>query len=214
MHRTTASVRAARTRTTMPVAPKFTVTERLEKRKEFYSKLEEKHKALEAEKHEYEARNKEEQQAAIKQLRKTMVYKANPVPSFYYEGPLPKKEIKKAPTTRAVSPKFGRRKSCGDAGSSSSAEKVVSARTNRHSMGGGSDHPLKQGSVTPATNSKKKGLVNDLSSKGSIKKERPKQLPKESSPAKVPEPELVQETEPEAIEDITEQNIANLSVQS
>ncbi|EPS60881.1 hypothetical protein M569_13920, partial [Genlisea aurea] len=81
----------------------------------FYSKLEEKHRALEKEKLEYQARIKEEEQAAIKLMRKNMSYKANPVPSFYREGPPPKVELKKLPVTRAKSPVLGRRKSCGDA---------------------------------------------------------------------------------------------------
>ncbi|KAL6989782.1 hypothetical protein U1Q18_015533 [Sarracenia purpurea var. burkii] len=130
-----ASVRTVKFKTTVPVGPVFRSVERAEKRKEFYSKLEEKHHALVVEKLEYEARTKEEQEAAIKQLRKTMAYKANPVPRFYQEGPPPKVELKKLPLTRAKSPKLNRRKSCGDAASPSLDEKGVCTRVIRHSLG-------------------------------------------------------------------------------
>ncbi|KAK9062275.1 hypothetical protein SSX86_019461 [Deinandra increscens subsp. villosa] len=83
---------------TVGVAPSFRSAERAAKRREFHMKFEQKHQALEAEKMESEMRTKEEEEAAIKELRKNLVVKAHPVPSFYREGPPPKFEPKKGLT--------------------------------------------------------------------------------------------------------------------
>ncbi|BBN16416.1 protein MpWDL [Marchantia polymorpha subsp. ruderalis] len=119
----------------------FKCDERAEKRREFYNKLEERLSAKEAEKTQIEAKTQEEIEAKIKELRKSLTFKANPMPSFYQEAPPPKVEIKKIPTTRAKSPKLGTSRRSSGVGTM--MEDARSCRTSRtdleHKLNGLSD---------------------------------------------------------------------------
>lgn len=149
--------------------PEFTfrVVERAEKRKEFCQKLEEKSHAQELERKNLQAKSKESQDAELRQLRKSMTFVASPMPSFYREPPPPKTELRKLPTTRAVSPKLGRHiKIAVSASDNCSSSAVVESPRSR---------PYLDRNSLTKTNSNK-----DSASKGPIQKSLTK-LPSKKS---------------------------------
>ncbi|KAF9595446.1 hypothetical protein IFM89_000364 [Coptis chinensis] len=144
----------------------FRLDERAEKRKEFYSKIEEKIHAKEVEKNNLQAKSKESQEADLKQLRKNLTFKAAPMPTFYKEPPPPKTELKKAPSTRPISPKLGRHK-ISNAVAESSTEGIVSCKS-----------PVSSSNGNPSKSTGKGSLANSNGDFVSVKKTVRKSLSK------------------------------------
>eukprot|EP00250_Pteridium_aquilinum_P010841 c19663_g1_i1 orf=201-2285(+) len=120
-----AAPKAKASRFTSTSSFKFQSDARAEKRKEYYSKLQERLSAKEEEINQMQAKAKKEREKEIKLLRRSLTFKASPMPTFYQEGPPPQAELPRTPTTRAKSPNFSRRDSHSGFGGSTRLCKTI-----------------------------------------------------------------------------------------
>ncbi|KAH9318236.1 hypothetical protein KI387_020005 [Taxus chinensis] len=113
VHKPPTSTEASNGRISIVAAAAGTISvckERVQKRKEFNTKVEEKPYAKEEEKKQLQAKPKGQQGDQLKKLRRSLSFKSNPVPDFHHEAAPPKLESKKIPAC-AKSPQLVHRKS-------------------------------------------------------------------------------------------------------
>ncbi|KAK9277636.1 hypothetical protein L1049_007182 [Liquidambar formosana] len=95
-----------------PAGFNFKCEERAERRKEFYMKIEEKMHAKEAEMNQIQARTQEKTEAEIKQFRRSLNFKATPMPSFYHGAVQPGSDKNKAVSSSTKSTKLQSKSLC------------------------------------------------------------------------------------------------------
>ncbi|KAF3792357.1 WAVE-DAMPENED 2 protein [Nymphaea thermarum] len=88
-------------------------------RSKFYLRLEEKLHAKEVETNTIQARNQEETEAEIKQFRRSLNFKATPMPAFYLGAAPRPTDFKKGPVTRSQSPSLKKKPTSSSVSSAS-----------------------------------------------------------------------------------------------
>ncbi|XP_010427908.1 PREDICTED: protein WVD2-like 7 [Camelina sativa] len=104
---------------------RFKCSERAEKRKEFYMKVEEKIHAKKTETNQVQAKTQQKAEAEMKQFRKSLNFKATPMPSFYNTSTRPGSHNKREPSK--VAPLRSR-----PATSASMTNRAVTRVSNKH----------------------------------------------------------------------------------
>ncbi|XP_042407639.1 protein WVD2-like 7 isoform X1 [Zingiber officinale] len=146
------------------------------KRKEFYTKLEEKLHAKEAEMTEIQIRTQEEAKTEIKQLRKSLNFKATPMPSFYNGAARGATRGKKVVEMPASVPKSQNNTKIPTKGSSSRDTSLGLSKINQEGSSTGEPTPSKSGKLQEAQAPAKKHEKSNSSAKqgDGIRKKEPR----------------------------------------
>ncbi|XP_042984281.1 protein WVD2-like 7 [Carya illinoinensis] len=142
LHRLSCTVNLTKADTSSSAAVfSFKSNEHAERRKEFYMELQQKMHAKEAEMNQMQVRRQEKTEAEIKQFRRSLNFKATPMPSFYHVAVPRRSDGKKAPSsnskvnkardksTNPGSRAAGRSKSCLKEGSDQASSTNESVNT-------------------------------------------------------------------------------------